>query len=149
MMHASSDLFLGVLPDWVGQFLSVLGAPAILLAIVVFILGRKQANRKLDVDEGTLKRSEFDSFTEAQNTALADARSQASNAQNTANSANDRLDVMDDMYDQMRDSINWLRTFVKKLLSQPTAYKMTPEESRQFDMTKPPIRPPRTRAAAK
>ena len=134
---AEPDLFLGVFPAWVGDLLSILGAPAILLAIVVWVLGRRDANRRLEVDEGTLKKTEFDSFTAAQTTALEDAR-------NEADKANDRLDIMDDLYDQMRDSINWLRGFVKKITASGT-YSLTADEKVEFEKTKPPARPPRRR----
>lgn len=143
--------YLGFLPVWVGDLFSVLGLPAIVLAVVVFLLNKKGANRKLVVEEGSLKKSEFDSFTVAQNLALAGAREEAATARAEAKEAKDeadetadRLDVMDALYDEMRDGIMWLRGFVKKLVRE-TAYTMTAEELREFDMTKPPQRPPRRR----
>lgn len=144
MMTVADADFLGVFPGWIGDLLSILGVPAILLAIVVYVLNRKSANRKLVVDEGSLKRTEFESFTAAQNTALERAGKEAKEAKAEADEVSDRLDVMDGLYDQMRESIIWLRSYVKKITSM-TGYAMTASESREFEATKPPPRPPRRR----
>lgn len=138
------DLFLGVFPAWVGDLLSILGLPAILLVAVTFLLNKKQANRKLNVDEGTLKRSEFDSFTEAQNKALEGARKEAQDAKDESDANADRLDVMDDLYDGMRDIVFRLRTLFQKVVKN-TGYTMTKEDLAEFEATKPLPRPPRKR----
>jgi hypothetical protein len=135
-------MFLGFLPAWVGDLSSILGVPAIVIAVLMWALGRRDANRKLDVDEGALKRSEFDSFTEAQNKALEGARKEAHDAKIEADEISDRLDLMDELYDQMREAIHTLRSLMRRILSK-TKYEMTPAEQAEFDSTKPPRRPPR------
>jgi hypothetical protein len=135
-------MFLGFLPEWVGDLSSVLGLPAIVLAILVYVLGRRNANRKLDVEEGTLKKSEFDSYTEAQRRDLADARAETTAAEGKAAEALDRLDQMEEVYDQMREIIHKLRALVRKLINR-TKYEMSPEEWKEFEQTKPVPRPPR------
>jgi hypothetical protein len=135
-------MFLGFLPAWVGDLSSVLGVPAIVIAVLMWALGRRDANRKLDVDEGALKRSEFDSFTEAQNKALEGARKESHDAKVEADGVSDRLDLMDELYDQMREAIDTLRSLMRRILAK-TKYEMTPEEKAEFESTKPPRRPPR------
>lgn len=137
-------MFLGFLPNWVGDVASILSLPAILVAIVTWLLGRKDANRKLIVEEGSLKKSEFDSFTEAQNAALNAARAEASAAKREADEANDRLDLMDDLYDGMREAIHRLRSLVRKVVAN-ASYQMTKDELAEFEATKPLPRPPRIR----
>lgn len=139
-------MFLGFLPDWVGDLSSILGIPAIVITVLMWALGRRDANRKLVVDEGALKRSEFDSFTEAQNKALEGARKDASEAKHEADEISDRIDIMDELYDQMRDSIHTLRGLMRRILAK-TRYEMTLEEKAEFESTKPPIRPPRVHRA--
>jgi predicted component of type VI protein secretion system len=141
-------MFLGFLPAWVGDLSSILGIPAIVIAVLMWALGRRDANRKLIVEEGSLKKSEFDSFTAAQNIALSDARKEAAEAKAEVDALGDRLDLMDSLYDQMRETIMWLRTFVRKLVAR-TSYTMDPDEAAEFEMTKPPPRPPRRAPAHK
>jgi len=144
MFHMAEEPFLGFLPSWIGDLSSVLGLPAIVLAVIVFLLNRRGANRRLVVEEGTLKKSEFESFTVAQNTALEGARKEIKEAKDEADYVSDRLDVMDELYDQMRESIMWLRSYVRKITSR-SSYVMSVEEQAEFEMTKPPARPPRRR----
>src|SRR5690606_13844820 len=132
------------LPEWVGNLSSILGLPAIVIAVLTWLLGRRDANRRLVVEEGTLKKSEFDSFTEAQSKALERAEKEAKDAKQEADEANDRLDVMDELYEQMRESIHRLRSLVRRVI-QKTEYVMTPEERAEFESTKPLPRPPRVR----
>lgn len=121
---------------------SFMGFPAIVLAIIVWVLGRRNANRKLVVEEGTLKKSEFDSFTEAQSRELATARQEARDAKAESDECADRLDRMEEVYDQMREIIHKLRALVRKLI-QRTNYQMSAEELAEFEQTKPVPRPPR------
>lgn len=137
-------MFSGLLPDWIVDLSSILGLPAIVIAVLMWALGRRDANRKLIVEEGTLKRSEFDSFTEAQNRALEAARAEARAAKVEADEISDRLDVMDELYDQMREAIHTLRSLLRRILTK-TKYVMTDDERHEFEITKPPSRPPRVR----
>lgn len=137
-------MFLGFLPAWVGDLSSVLGLPAIALAVLVWWLGRKGANRKLEVEEGTLKKSEFDSLTAAQDKAIERAQAEAKEAKEEADEVRDRLDIMDELYDQMRETIIWLRGFVRKLV-RTTGYVMDAKELVEFEQTRPPKRPPRSK----
>lgn len=135
-------MFLGVFPAWVGDLLSVFGLPAILLLIVQQLLQRKQANRKLVVDEGTLKRSEFDSFTTAQNDALEGARQEIKDAKADAREANDHADRLDDAFEAMREAFYRLRSWARKTLENHHV-ELTAEELAEFEATKPPPRPSR------
>lgn len=144
-------LFLGFLPEWVGQLSSILGLPAIIIAILVWALGRRDANRKLVVDEGTLKKTEFEAVTSEYDNLLkssqadaAAAKTDAKAAKDEADSVSDRLDIMDGLYDEMRDIIMSLRGIVQKLMRK-TNYEMTQVELTEFEATKPPPRPPRVR----
>lgn len=121
---------------------SFMGFPAIVLAVIVWVLGRRNANRKLVVEEGTLKKSEFDSYTEAQRKDLADAKAETEAAEGKAQEALDRVDVMEGVYDEMRDIIYRLRSLVRKLITK-TGYEMSAEELAEFEQTKPVPRPPR------
>jgi len=49
----------GVLPDWVGDTVTILAAVLGLPGIILWVLSRKQANRKLVVDEGGLTVAQF------------------------------------------------------------------------------------------
>lgn len=134
-------MFLGILPAWVGDLFSVLGLPAILLAVILFILNSKGANRKLVVEEGGLKKSEFDSITDAQNKAIERAESAAEDAETKASIAVERADVLDGLYEEMREIIHKLRAQVRRVIAS-TNYQMSPDELADFEMTKPPPRPP-------
>lgn len=136
--------FLGFLPDWIGDLLSVLGLPAVILAFIVWLLGRRDANRRLTVDEGTLKKSEFDSFTEAQREQLKISQQEAKDAKAEADDNADRVDTLEDLYDNMRDVIHRLRNLFRKVVAK-TGYTMTAEEIAEFEATKPLPRPPRAR----
>lgn len=135
-------MFLGILPAWVGDLFSILGLPAILLAIVLWFLNSKGANRKLVVEEGSLKKSEFDSVTTAQNSAIARLEREAKEAKEEGAEALDRLDVMDTLYEEMRESIHKMRSMIRRIVSQ-TGYVMTPDDIAELEATKPPPRPPR------
>jgi hypothetical protein len=134
--------FLGVFPAWVGDLLSILGLPAILLALVVYILGRKQANRKMDVDEGTLKKTEFDSFTDAQTKEMQRLALESRANKDEADENADRIDTLDELYDGMRDIVFRLRSLLQKIIAK-TGYQMTPAELAELEATKPLPRPPR------
>lgn len=139
---ANDDLFLGVLPGWLGDLLSILGLPAILLAVVVALLGRKNANRKMVVDEGTLKKTEFDSFTEAQNKEMQRLAQESKDNKAEADEALDRIDTLDELYDGMRDIVFRLRSLLQRIITKSN-YTMTAEELAEFEATKPLPRPPR------
>lgn len=134
----------GFLPAWASD-LMVIGA--FLLGpsgLIWAILQSRGANRHLVVEEGTLKKSEFDSITQAQSKLLEDARAEAAAAKREADEANDRLDTMDELYDQMRDVVHRLRSLFRRVVSK-SGYSMTDSERAEFENTKPVPRPPRIR----
>lgn len=137
-------MFLGLLPDWVGDLLTIVAVAVGLPGLLLWVLGRKDANRKLNVEEGTLKKSEFDSIVEAQNGTIEGLRAELREVREENKEALDRLDLMDEVYETMRDGMHRLRGLVRQMV-RATNYTMTPEQQHEFDMTKPPPRPPRRR----
>lgn len=55
-------MFLGFLPSWIGDLLTIILAALGLPSIILFLLGRRNANRHLNVEEGSLKVDEFDAI---------------------------------------------------------------------------------------
>lgn len=132
-------MFLGVLPQWIGDILSVLGLPAILLAVVLFLLNRKDANRKLEVEEGSLKRSEFDSITNEYSELYKTADARATAAESKADSAMSRVGELNDEVVDLRDMIHQLRSLFRRVLNRNNI-QMTSAEQEEFDRIKPPPR---------
>lgn len=119
-------------PGWVGDLLSIAGPALGLPAIVSIILTRRNANRKLEVEEGGLKVSEFEAL-----------RAAYKQDRQEAEAENDRLhrdiDALRDDLDHFRDILRSLRSLFQRVVIR-TNVTLTAEEQREFEATRPPIR---------
>lgn len=126
----------GILPDWVGDSLSllalVLGTPG----VVLFFLGRKGANRKLEVEEGGLSVTVFNAQTAAYKDLLDRANTRAANAEKEAKEANEKIDALQQEYAHMNSKINRLYNLFNRVLARNKII-LTEEERTELEETKP------------
>lgn len=125
-------MFLGIMPDWVGDTLSVLGPALGLPAIISIILTRRNANRKLQVEEGGLKVSEFEALRTAYREDRLEAEATADTLRNEINGLRDDLDAF-------REMVRSLRSLFQRVVTRAEV-TLTAGEQREFEATRPPVR---------
>lgn len=133
---ADPGLFLGVLPKWIGDLLALLGTVLGLPAIILFFLGKNNANRALKVDESGAEVSEFEALRKAYKDDKAEAETKRIAAELKAEGVQRELEEVRGEVDHLRTDVGILRRLINGFVRR---YKitMTDEERTDFDSTKP------------
>lgn len=137
------------LPGWVGDTISLvslaIGAPALIL----WLLGRKDANRKLNVEEGGLTVDQFNAALPAYQGLLTDVRAELATSKAETATVVAQLEEAEGVIEDVRDevyvlhnSVIKLRELISRLISKHH-FVLTPEELDELEQTKPgPLKRP-------
>lgn len=133
----------GLLPDWVGDTLTIIAAVLGLPGIILFVLTRKQANRKLEVEEGGLTVDQFNAALPAYKDLLDRANEERKEAVDEKKDAVRRVetltlelretrDEVDDLEDRLVLAVELIESFVSR-----SEIQFTPEDHRKLARIKP------------
>lgn len=139
------DLWLGVLPKWVGDLFALAGPVLGIPAIILFLLGKNNANRSLQVDESGAEVSEFEALRKAYKEDKAEAEAKRIAAELKSEGVSNELASVHEEVNELRSDVGILRRLITSLVRR-NRITMTDDERRDFEATKPRGRP---RAAAK
>ena len=114
----------GFLPDWVGDTLTIIAVVLGTPGIILWTLNRKQANRKLEVEEGGLTVSQFNAALPAYKDLLDRANSAASEAGKDARSAKKEVNILER---KLARAIRLLMSIIQRANIQ-----LTPEEEKEL-----------------
>lgn len=114
----------GFLPDWVGDTLTIIAVVLGTPGIILWGLNRKQANRKLEVEEGGLTVSQFNAALPAYKDLLDRADAAASDARKDARSAKREVNILER---KLARAIRLLMSIIQRANIQ-----LTPEEEKEL-----------------
>lgn len=114
----------GFLPDWFGDTLTVIAVVLGLPGIILWVLNRKQVNRKLEVEEGGLTVSQFNAALPAYKDLLDRADNAAAKAQTEATDAKREVNTLER---KLARAIRLLMAVIQRANIQ-----LTPEEEKEL-----------------
>lgn len=114
----------GFLPDWVGDTLTIIAVVLGTPGIILWALNRKQANRKLEVEEGGLTVSQFNAALPAYKDLLDRADTAANDAREDARSAKREVNILER---KLARAIRLLMSIIQRANIQ-----LTPEEEKEL-----------------
>ena len=126
----------GFLPTWVSDIMLILAFIAGPTGVIWGILQRKDANRKLLVEEGDHDISEFESLTATYKDLLTRANQATDNAVAEVKASVIQRQNMQGEIDELRDSVHDVRGLMRDVLRKHNI-QLTPAEQARFDATKP------------
>jgi septal ring factor EnvC (AmiA/AmiB activator) len=135
---------LSFLPSWVSDIMLILAFIAGPTGLIWGFLQRKDANRKLVVEEGGLEVDQFEAQRQAFNDLLREQREITARAlaeladtrKELSESRDQRKEMADDIED-LRSMLIQTRDLFKRVVARSNIV-LTPDEQREFDATKPP-----------
>ena len=141
---------LSFLPGWVSDVMLILAFIAGPTGLIWGFLQRKDANRKLVVEEGGLQVDQFEAQRQAFNDLLREqkeinagaAKELSSVREELKESREQRAHLTEDV-EELRAMLTQTRDLFKRVVARSNI-TLTPDEQHEFEMTKP--RPPRRRA---
>jgi len=148
---ANTDKALAVVWDWARNIFSLLGVASALPVGISWLLSRKNANKKLDLDEKGAEVSEFQAFNaigaslvsqahqamvDAQ-TAATEAKAEAAAAKREASKYRGEREEMKHEMLSLTESVRKLRDMIKGYVTR-TGQPLTEEEQAVFDQTVDP-----------
>jgi len=141
---------LSFLPSWVSDIMLILAFIAGPTGLIWGFLQRKDANRKLVVEEGGLQVDQFEAQRQAFNDLLREQREITARAiaelgevrTELKESRDQRAELTSDV-EELRAMLVQTRDLFKRVVARSNI-TLTPDEQHEFEMTKP--RPPRRRA---
>lgn len=122
---------------------SVLGFPAIIVALLLFLLNRKGANKKLSLDERNTNVTEFDAKLKAYQDLLDRSNEAGAEALLSVIELKERVNALEEADTAKSHEIDSANKKIELLRKQFTSYiertgvPLTPEEQEIFDMTVP------------
>lgn len=129
-------MILDFLPPWLANT----------LILAAFLLGgtsplwlflqRKDANRKLVVEEGSLDVSQFDALTKTYQDLLTRANNATAAAVAEVEKSQKAREDMQAEFEELRASQHQLRDLFRRVVARSNI-TLTPDEQREFDATKP------------
>lgn len=131
----------GFLPSWVSDAMLILAFIAGPTGVIWGILQRKDANRKLLVEESDHDISEFESLTATYKDLLDRANKATDAAVAEVKTSVTQRHQMQGEIDELRESIHDLRGLMRDVLRKHSI-QLTQEEQARFDATKPKRRRP-------
>lgn len=144
--------FLGFLPSWVGDLLTIVAIAVGLPGVILFLLNRRNANRHLNVEEGTLKVDEFgaiksgyEGLWQAAQADAAAARADATAARKDADNARQSAEEANSHAAHAEESVRKLHTLIMSIVRR-NKLELDEEQLRILEETKPrPLRRSRAR----
>jgi len=133
----------GLLPDWVGDTLTIIATVLGLPGIILFLLSRKQANRKLEVEEGGLTVDQFNAALPAYKDLLDRANTERKEAVDERKEALGRVGALTDQLRETRDEVDDLEDklvlaveLIETILHR-SEVQFTPEDHKKLARIKP------------
>ena len=133
----------GILPDWVGDTVTILAAVLGLPAIILWVLNRKQANRKLVVEEGGLTVAQFNAALPAYKDLLDRANTERETAEKERDDALRRIGPLEHELFKTQTEVNSLDDKLEEAVQLFTSViersevSLTHDELRRLERIKP------------
>jgi hypothetical protein len=126
-----------ILPPIVSDAMLIIAFIAGPTGLIWGILQRKDANRKLVVEEGGLEVSEFDSQRAGFKMLLDEQKELTSKALAELKASQDQRNQQADDMDELRGMLIDIRALFKRVVARSNI-TLTPDEQKEFEATKPP-----------
>lgn len=120
---------LSLIPDWLGDSISLIALAAGVPGIILFLLNKKGANRKLQIEEGGLSVQVFN----AQNAGYKDLLDRADR---TATEATNKVEEFKEELKDITGKLNRMYAFVSRIIYK-NDIELNDEEKAEFERISP------------